>query len=341
MKLIHLAVPSLLVTSLLSACAIDADQELLIDQNAADPAALPEASEPAAAERELLPAALDGRAAAAEEAKKSGTPISALGLNSSWFSGTIAPGATKGWVWNNAPSTLAFQVGLSPIGASTSAPCKLEVFRTFDSQTPSGEREFYLYVKNTGTISCGGTVLLGSETRFGSLAIGGLAPGASKSFLWNNANPTTASHIIGVDPSGATSANPCQMEVTRVWYTQQSSGERELRFTIKNIGAIACQGSANMALAGGETSSWGTGVIAAGDSKTVHWNNANPLDRIYVPALSPGGAPFISPCTLEVTSSYYRQIINTTGSPEREFYFTIKNSGALDCFGTVLLNHVD
>jgi hypothetical protein len=329
----------LLVTSLLSACIIDADQEAQEEPPA--PTALPEASEPVAADLALLPAALDGRAAAAEEARKSGAPIAALGLDSSWFSGTIAPGATKGWVWNNAPSTVAFQVGLSPIGASTTAPCKLEVARTFDSKNASGEREFYLYVKNTGTIACGGTVLLGSKTRFGSLAIGGLAPGASKNFLWNNANPTTASHIIGVDPSGATSADDCKMEVTRVWYTQQSSGERELRFTIKNIGVIACQGSANMALADAANSSWSTGVINAGDSKTVHWNNANPLDRIYVPGLAPGGAPFFSPCTLEVTGSYYRQVINTTGSPEREFYFTIKNSGAINCFGTVLLNYVD
>lgn len=341
MKSLNVAIPSLLVTSLFAACAVS-DEPIV--EELADPTALPapaDPDEPAAAPE--LGELGDARAAAAEFAAKAAKEgsVGALGLNSTWFSGTIAPGASKGWVWNNASHTAAFAVGLSPIGATTTTPCKFEVSRLFDRQKFGGEREVVIYIKNTGTLSCGANVSLGSETRFTGLAVAGLAPGASTSFLWNNANPVTASHIISVDPSGATSGDDCEMEVTRIWYTQQSSGERELRFTVKNVGSIACQGTANIALAGGETSSWGTGVINAGDSATKHWNNAMPLDRIYVPALSPGGSPFFSPCTMEVTTSYYRQIINTNGTPEREFYFTIKNSGSVNCFGSVLLNHVD
>ncbi len=341
MKIIAVAIPTLLVTTLLSACAIEAEdpiEDLSIEPTESSTPTPGDAESPAAAP-ELVSELLDGRAAAMEESRKSGTSI--LGLVSSWYSGTIAPGATQHWYWNNSSHTAAFQVGLSPIGASTSAACKVEVSRTWDVQRNGGEREFHFYVKNIGTVACGANVYIGSKTRFTSIATGGIAAGASKSFTWNNANPLGASHLISVDPSGATSADACEMEVTRIWYVQQSSGERELKYTIKNVGDIACQGNIQLALGDADVSSWSTGSIAAGSSKTMLWNNALPLDRIYVPGVSPLGAPFIAPCQLEVTSSYYRQVINSTGAAERELYATVKNSGSVACAGSFLLNYVD
>jgi hypothetical protein len=55
----------------------------------------------------------------------------------------VAVGATQRWVWNNANTTYAFQVGLSPIGAATNNPCWFAVTRMWDIQQSGGEREFH------------------------------------------------------------------------------------------------------------------------------------------------------------------------------------------------------
>lgn len=331
MRIISLAMPSLLVTTLLVGCVLSPEEETIGEDS--EDQLLP--SEEAA----LTANALDGRAAAAAEAKTLGIlPSSTLSLTSSWYSGSIDPGATKHWYWNNSSLTAAFHVGLSPIGASTASACQLEVTRQWDVQKYGGEREFHFYIKNTGAIACGANILLGSKQSFNTVATGGIAAGASKSWTWNNANPLTASHLIGVSPSGATSTDSCQLEVTRLWYVRQP-GERELKFTVKNVGAIACQGDVQLALTTDAASSWSTSNLSPGGAQSWVWNNANPLDRVYVPGLSPGSS--VTPCQLEVTQSYYRQVINSGGSTEREFRFTVKNAGTSTCLGTVLLNYLD
>ena len=129
------------------------------------------------------------------------------------------------------------------------------------------------------------------------------------------------------------------MEVTRNWYVQQPGGEREFYFTVKNVGAIAC--SANVQLASQNTAtSWSTGQLAGGATYTSHWNNANPLNRVYLPGLSPLGASS-SACQLEVTRSWYQQRRDSDGETEREFYLTVKNLGSNTCSGTVLLSSMD
>lgn len=164
---------------------------------------------------------------------------------------------------------------------------------------------------------------------------GTVAGGATQNWHWNNANPLNASHLVGLSPLGA-SSTPCQFEVTRTWYVQQPGGEREFHFTVKNVGTITC--TTDIRLASTTTStSWSTGTLAAGAQNTWHWNNANPLDLVYLPGLSPLGASGSTACQLEVTREWYVQRINTDGSAEREFYFTVRNPGSLSCSGTILL----
>ncbi len=346
MRIIDIAKLPVLVTTLLAGCVMEPgedgvdgiDEDLTSETEGSEP----DASEPAASDDAALPARpLDGNAAAAAELraldKGTVTPTSLT----SWYSGAIEPGVTKHWYWNNSSLTAAYQVGLSPIGASISSPCKLEVTRTWDVQKYGGEREFHFYVKNTGAITCGANILLDSTQRSSTWTTGGMEPGASKSWTWNNANPLSAAHFAGVSPSGATSANDCELEVTRAWYVQQPSGEREFKFTVKNVGDIACQGDIQLAQTTSSSSIWSTGAMSPGVSKSWTWNNANPLDRIYVPGLSPGGASGLTACQLEVTQSYYQQKINTDGTPEREFHLTVKNVGSLACSGAVLLNYVN
>ncbi len=338
MKLTSVVLPSLLATTLLAGCAMD-DAESLAEVPADEATPAAEVVAPAE-DLAVIGPALDGRAAAAAEAKGKGE-LSTLGLVSTWYSNSIAPGVTKHWYWNNAPLNVAYEVGLSPIGASTSAACQLEVVRKWDVQQYGGEREFHFYVKNTGSISCGANILLGAKTAFTSWGTGGLAPGAAKSWTWNNANPLSASYIVGVSPSGATSGDPCELEVTRSWYTQQPGGEREFKFTVQNVGAIACQGDIQLASTTANNAIWTTEVLSPGATKTTTWNNANPLDRIYAPGLAPGGATTITPCQLEITKTDYRQVINTSGTTEREYRLTMKNVGSIACYGVVLLNYVD
>jgi hypothetical protein len=285
--------------------------------------------------------ALDGRAAAAAADNVIGAsvirPATAI---SSWFSGTVAPGATQHWFWNNSSLTAAYKVGLSPVGASTTSPCQFQVTRTWDVQQFGGEREFHFFLQNTGAIACGATVLLAAQDRTATWSTGGINPGASQTWTWNNANPLNGSYFVGMSPTGATSTNTCEIQVTRSWYTQLSTGERKFNFTLTNTGAIACQGDVQLALTTAADSSWSNGTVGAGASSSWVWNNANPLTRTYVPGLSPTGATGSNTCQLEVTSTTYQQVIHTDGTAERKFFLTVKNVGTSTCSGTVLLNNL-
>src|SRR5687768_9900112 len=87
---------------------------------------------------------LDARAAAAASGS--------IGINSTWYSGTVAAGASQGWTWNNAPATAAYIVGFNPSGASTSSTCSFEVTSSRYVQQYGGEREFQFWIKNIGSI---------------------------------------------------------------------------------------------------------------------------------------------------------------------------------------------
>lgn len=339
MRTIHLALVSMLGTSLFAGCALQPD-------DAGDPpdvaATQDLAGAPVTADDLMLAThPLDGRAAAAPEDKAAGAsvirPATAI---SSWFSGTVAPGATQHWFWNNASLTAAYKVGLSPIGASTTSPCQFQVTRAWDVQQFGGEREFHFFLQNTGAIACGATVLLAAQDRTATWSTGGINPGASQTWTWNNANPLNGSYFVGMSPTGATSTSTCEIQVTRSWYTQLSTGERKFNFTLTNTGAIACQGDVQLALTTAADSSWANGTTAAGASTGWVWNNANPLTRTYVPGLSPTGAVGANTCQLEITSTTYQQVIHADGTSERKFFLTVTNAGTSTCSGTVLLNNL-
>jgi hypothetical protein len=337
MRSINLAALAVFGTTLLAGCGVDPGDDSSVEQPSQAIATPSEYTSKASG----LPVALDGRAAAARDGVKDmALGVSAMSLASSWYSGSVAPGASQHWYWNNSSLTGAYKVGLSPTGASTSNPCQFEVTSSWDVQQYGGEREFHFMIKNTGNITCGTNILLGWQDRSSTWATGGIDVGASKSWTWNNANPLTATYVVGISPSGATSSSPCQLEVTRSWYDQQPGGEREFKFTVTNVGAVACQGDVQLVAVTNANSSWSTGTMSPGASGTWVWNNANPLDRVYAPGLSPGGASGVTPCVLEVTKSYYQQFINSDGTTERKFFLTVQNTGSLTCYGTVLLNYI-
>jgi len=145
--------------------------------------------------------------------------------------GTLAPGVSQSWVWNDASSTRSYQAGLSPVGATTSASCKFEVTRSYYAQQPSGELEFRFTIKNIGTISSAANILLASAANSSVGFTGVLDPGESLNATWNSAVFGDA-HLVAFVPAGATRAADCRFEVVGESYIWVY--ELEFRFTVEN-----------------------------------------------------------------------------------------------------------
>jgi hypothetical protein len=282
--------------------------------------------------------ALDGRAAAAASGDAPTGGIT--GPLAQWYTGLLAAGAQQHWVWNNAGSGV-YKVGFAPFEATTTTACQFQVIRSWDVQQPGGEREFHFIIENTASISCGANVLLQSQVAAASWSTGTVSPGATQGWTWNNANPLTAAHFVNVSPTGATGTSTCELEVTRSWYSQQPGGERELHFYLKNVGSIACGGTVLLATNVDANSSWPTGTISPGGAVAWFWNNANPLNRVYVPGVSPLGATSTTSCQLELLPSYYVEMLDSDQTTQRRYYIGVKNVGTISCSGTVLLNYLD
>jgi hypothetical protein len=318
MRIISVVISSVLVAMSFIGCVPQSEEDRVDDEIAAPP--------------------LDGRAAVAAEAARSGGSTLVAGIQASWPSGTVAPGATMHWYWNNASLTAAYAVGLAPVGASHTTSCVFAVTRTWDVQKYGGEREFHFQIKNTGQIECGTYILLRSQQRSSTWGTGEIEVGASKTYYWNNANPLTAAHFVGLSPRGATSIDACELQVTRTWYIQRPTQEREFYFTIKNIGDVACQGDIQLALATNSVDSKWTWRMAPGYSETRFWPLDNPLDQVYVLGVSPMEASGTDICRLEVSPSAYIQYIDANGNPGWEGAMLVKNVGSFDCSGMILFN---
>lgn len=281
------------------------------------------------------PALLDARAAAMAEG---GAAVAeGVGINATWFTGTVPAGGSQGWVWNNASATLNYLVGFNPVGASTLNPCQFEVTSTRYVQQFGGEKEFQFTLRNISSIACGATVQLTWVSSWSIGSTGGLNPGQTQTWLWNNL-PAGQIFLVGLTPSGSTSTAPCQIQVVRTWYTKQPGSDRELWFQLRNVGSIACQADVRLANPAGSFS-FGAGSIGAGGSVTWTWNNANPVTSAYLLGMTPADA---SPnaCSLEITRLFYRQVINSDGSSERELSITVRNIGSVTCSGTVNLTTI-
>lgn len=73
---------------------------------------------------------------AAVAAAESGTVVH------TWFTGTMEPRETKtAHPWLNVRSDQAYDVSLSPVGASTSEACDFRVDRVWNEQRPEGNRD--------------------------------------------------------------------------------------------------------------------------------------------------------------------------------------------------------
>ena len=271
------------------------------------------------------------------------TPSAAGAAN--WFTGTIAAGSSKTFYWNNAnPLNSSYVVGLDPVGATIGQQCQMEVTRQWYQQKPGGEREFWFTVKNIGTFNCGANLLLrGLPAANGTWNTGVMSPGQSQTSKWNNALYERA-YAVGFSPQGATSSSACQFEVLRTWnvmlFNPTGPTEREVWFTYRNVGAIACSAAIQIGYKDGANPIHHTSMEIGSTGYWI-WNNATPLTRAYVLDVSPGFTTQANSCAMEATRSWYVQKVNTNGSTEREFHYHIKNIGTLKCGHNVLLGAGD
>ncbi|WP_203912213.1 hypothetical protein [Rhizocola hellebori] len=261
----------------------------------------------------------------------------------SWTSPLIAPGVSHTFTWNNAnPLNIAYEVGLNPQLATPEAPCEFEIMRVWYVQQYQGlERQLKVTIKNIGAIFCYTVVWLREMPTIApaNWYTPVLKPGEISTHTWNNAG-LTSSHIPGLVPMGATSSAPCQLEVISRWdvlhYDEAGGVEREFKFKVANVGAISCMGAI---LLGSSSINlpWIANMMAPGEVGTFARNNANPLDKVYAIGIKPSHTQSGFSCEFGVQRRWYLQRINLDGTPEREFWFTVKNVGNLLCGPNILL----
>jgi hypothetical protein len=274
------------------------------------------------------PAAAAGRAAAPPAV------LADEGVVASWFSGTIAPGASQDRVWNDSgPAGTVFEVGLIPVGATTQQRCQFEVTRTWYTQQWRGGRQFQFTITNTGAIACATNIYLTSVASFRAWSTGGLNPSSGRTWTWNNANPIDWIYTAGLSPSGSTSTDQCQLAVTRTWYARQASGEREFKLTVRNIGNIACQGDvllARVASTGGRS---GHRTLDPGQ-EAVGTGLGEPHVRVYKYALLPDVPPRDRTCEFQIVGERFLEgISDVSGQRYHTHLFNVRNVGNVTCAG--------
>jgi hypothetical protein len=158
----------------------------------------------------------------------------------SWSAGTMTPGQTKSYTWNNANSDI-YQVNAGGVmTGDPGTPCWTQVTRQWYRRAAGGARLFLLTIKNIDSASCDVTVYLGIITADRSGSTGVINPGQAKSWLWHNSNFASNVYFAAVTPNDPGSGT-CQLEVAgrnRV----VPSGEQQYVWTVRNTGSVACDG---------------------------------------------------------------------------------------------------
>jgi hypothetical protein len=252
----------------------------------------------------------------------------------SWFSGTVGPGGVEEWIWHNTNHSLVYVPGLDPQGAATNNSCQFQVTRTWYAQQPGGATEFHFDIQNIGTLTCGTNILLSwipSDSSFTTSTIGA---GATSGGRLNNVADQTSVQVALV-PTGATSSQACQIEISNTRYFAGYTGPLLLTqthgftFDLTNTGSIGC--SATVLFAHVQSIVISTNALAVGASENWTWLNAAP-GLVFIA----GAHGILDPsntlgdlCNLQITRTSYSEVIDPPA--ERQFHFTITNTGFEPC----------
>jgi hypothetical protein len=155
---------------------------------------------------------------------------------STFDAGVFAPGQVKHVWWNNANSD-AYAPGLRGTG-DPGVFCNVELLRSWYQRNSSGEREFHLEIEGDSAQRCQVTVTLARLAKFRESSAGDLAPGASRSWTWNNAHSDQNVYLVGVLPAQPASGS-CAIQVS-TQYRTQPDGENEFIYRVTNVGSVTC-----------------------------------------------------------------------------------------------------
>ncbi len=204
----------------------------------------------------------------------------------SFSAGTMSPGQSKSYTWNNANSD-AYQVGTGAVRASDgSTSCDVEVTRQWYRWPASGSRQFLFTIEDVDAASCDVTVYLAIITADRSGSTGTLNPGQARSWSWTNANLDGYVYLSGVTPSEPSSGT-CQLQVA--WRNQAlPSGEPRYVWTVSNTGSVACAGQWRLGWLPVDQRTYfpGDGPTQPGDGGSL-FNAVQSPYRVYLAGLLP------------------------------------------------------
>lgn len=167
--------------------------------------------------------------------------IVAAGIDAftTWSSGTLKPGASKRWTWNNAnPRSSVYMVGLAP--QSTDKPCVLDVARLRFIRKSSGEREFSFVIRNNGDVSCSATVLLARRPLDSQLPEYRIEANRVKMV---GKGPVTKQSVLvpSLLPQVTDSGEPCAIEIDRHYFDHHpDSWGPSAVIDVKNLESHRC-----------------------------------------------------------------------------------------------------
>jgi hypothetical protein len=175
------------------------------------------------------------------------------------------------------------------------------------------------------------TALTALAERVDEWASGTMHPGESKDFVMDVASPAAA-YQASLVPFGASTTTACRFELTHTWYAQRTGGAREFHIRITNVGSIPCATQVKVGSVE-PFRTWSTGALDPGASRNWTWNNANPINSVYLVGLSPNGATPSTRCEFEVKRLRYVQY----PGGERRLGISVRNRGAIACSADVQL----
>jgi hypothetical protein len=242
---------------------------------------------------------------------------------SSFSAGVFEPGQVKHYVWNNANSD-AYAPGLEATGADDpDAYCAVEVSRMWYERQPSGEREFHLDITSETSQRCQVTVWLARLTKYREGSTGDLAPGASRSWVWNNAQTDRYIYAVGALPEQLATGS-CKIEVTSRYRTQPD-GENEFFYTARNIGSVACSAQLRHVSLPVDVSSTARSSLYPGSRYTLYPGKLSSSTRVVVQGAAPDPTS-AGLCTWTAGPAGYEN--------DRFYYLDYWNTGSVACGGT-------
>lgn len=275
--------------------------------------------------------ALNARAAAGRSGK-AGFAADAF------YSGTVAAGDRQYWVWNNAGSGIAYHVGFSPAGASTTTPCQFELVDQWYEGLRTGERKYYFVIANVGSIDCGATIELSAVSASATRSTGGVNPGDTVTLSESYIDEDSV-YLVGLVPSGATSTANCQFKVIKTWYDRERRGDvatpEYLVYTIQNVGSITCVATVEVGSSPTENV-FSARTLAKNAQIGWVWNNANPTSAVHLLGVQVSEIG----CEMQITRSWYQQVVNSNGTVQRRLQFRLKNVGTITCTGRAIMSRI-